>query len=272
MKLDGQRGNSAILLLYFSLSILLLSVFSLDLFSLLYAKRAAQTAADAAATGILRAVSETIGPKLYEIADGRVKGWWKEAKTSFDQESAAWTASNEAAITECKGASDCILQWLSAHPSPNLRDVEKKVARQYISGNVGNTKSTTYVDQIVNALVGEGEASLPEEVDAVLDDQTKVCTLLSAKDEYLYDWEDQARLYAELNGAKRNLTEVQVPFRNRAEVYAKVKWSVPTLFLHRLIGKNLYATGEAAASVFSLEENPVKVTKCYVGTQTEARR
>jgi|GEM_PF-4064620 len=258
MRRERQRGNIAALLIFQCVLVLMLAVVSLDIFSILYARRAVQTAADSAASGALRGIQRVLGPELQKRAWEKVDDLFDQARHEFPNRKQVWASASRAAETECRkkapdigSAEACIRQWNATHPLPTT---EKEFERFIISTNVSDPK-------VVDALLGGGASvDITEVVDGVLTEQEKTCALHDKQSDVIAAGEREANLYANLNGAMN--VRLTVPYRGRAQVHVRVERQVPTVYLQRFSKDEMVAAGEAAATLFTLVDKGVDEHAC----------
>lgn len=263
MSRRGAPGNVMVLTVYQSLLIIMVAVFGLDIFSVLYTRRAVQTAADSAALGALRAVQNEFGPLLWDKADEKVKGWLEEARAIWEQAQADWESDYTAAQEQCTAehtdeagevdeaaVEQCVDEWLATNPEPELARVEQ----QTLDGYVGDA-------EVVEALLGlRQDVDMDRIITAVVPPKEQVCLLHKHQGLLEVLGRDEAVKYAAENGAE--LTKTLVPYDGKPQVYVEVEREAPTLVISRVSGEELKAVGMAAATLLSLVEQEVGQVDC----------
>lgn len=270
----GQAGNVTVLMLAFLIGCLFVTVLTLDLFVILYSRHAAQTAADTAALGALRAVQPAIADELWRRMTVKVERMFADAVVAHRELSQAWAAERAEAVAACAAGSvflrikepydpesgeepefeevldevaydACVDAWLSASPAPILAAVEEQFLAREIQDQA-----------VVAVLMGRGGTeSARQVINAVLDPVDKLCALrvvAADADAFNLIW-GEADKYARANGGE--LADLEIPHEDRAQVFVLVEREIPTIFLQRFTSEPL-KTRRAAVGTLAAERVP----------------
>lgn len=139
----------------------------------------------------------------------------------------------------------CMDSWLSDHPEPKLLDVQREILSREILDEV-----------VVSAILGDGPTPTARQViDAVLTVEDKLCIMAQNQRELEAAGFDEARKYAQWNGA--DMVGIWVPHDGKPEVAVEVGRPIPTTVLNRIAPVSPFlAKRSAVATIFEVRTSP----------------
>lgn len=254
-----EQGNVTMLMITFCMICLFISLVTTDIFMILYARRVAQTSADTAAIGAVRAAIPVVGHELWRLTYARLEEIYAEAEVEHNRRRDQWRSDRRTADDACRESAappappddpdpgagaeepgeeeepapppdpeeierryrECMADWDADHPEPLLEDVEEEMLRRYTDDQA-----------LIDALVGRGGVpSISKVAAAVLTPAERLCSLEAVRSEMEQRVTMEAEKYVDRNGG--SLVLVNAPYNRRPQVLVEVAVTAPAVVIGR---------------------------------------